>query len=182
MPRLGQTQSDAEDDVIAFGPFRLCPSERLLERAGVPLKLSDRALDILIVLAEHAGQVVSKKQLIARAWPDTTVDEGNLRFHVASLRKVLAGGKSGGRCVTTVPGRGYCLVAPILRRSALALLTAKSVPPACSNGLPARLTRMVGRDETVQTISTQLATKRFVSIVGPGGIGKTTVAVAIGHE
>jgi predicted ATPase/DNA-binding winged helix-turn-helix (wHTH) protein len=182
MPRLGQTQSNAEDDVITFGPFRLSPTERLLARAGAPLKLSDRALDILIVLAEYAGQVVSKKNLIARVWPDTTVDEGNLRFHIASLRKVLTDGKSGARYVTTIPGRGYCLVAPVFRSSALRLLTTKPLLAPRSNGLPARLTRMVGRDETVQNISAQLAAKRFVSIIGPGGIGKTTVAVAIGHE
>jgi DNA-binding winged helix-turn-helix (wHTH) protein len=171
MPKLGLTQSNAEDDVIVFGPFRLSPAERLLERAGVRLKLSDRAFDILIVLAEHAGQVVSKKDLIARAWPDTNVDEGNLRFHIASLRKVLADGNSGVRYVTTVPGRGYCLVVPIVRPSALRLLTTKT-RGAHANGLPSRLMRMVGRDEIVQSIQVQLEAKRFVSIVGPAVLAR----------
>jgi predicted ATPase/DNA-binding winged helix-turn-helix (wHTH) protein len=182
MRRQGERPSDGKDDAISFGPFTLRMAERFLECVGGPIELGARALDILIVLVERAGQVINKKDLIARVWPDTTVDESNLRFHIASLRKALSDGKSGARYVITVPGRGYCFVAPIFRSSALRLLSAKSLLASQSNGLPPHLTRMVGRDETVQKISSQLATKRFVSIVGPGGIGKTTVAVALGHK
>jgi len=102
-------------DLISFGPFRLCPAHRSLEKAGSPIHLSARALDILIVLVERAGEVVSKKKLMARVWPDVTVDEGNLRFHIAALRRALEDGQSGARYVTTIAGRGYCFVAPISR-------------------------------------------------------------------
>ena len=102
-------------DLISFGPFRLCPAHRSLEKAGSPIHLSARALDILIVLVERAGEVVSKKKLMARVWPDVTVDEGNLRFHIATLRRALEDGQSGARYVTTIAGRGYCFVAPISR-------------------------------------------------------------------
>jgi DNA-binding winged helix-turn-helix (wHTH) protein len=102
-------------DLISFGPFRLCPAHRNLEKAGSPIHLGARAFDILIVLVELAGEVVSKKKLMARVWPDVTVEEGNLRFHIAALRKALEDGQSGAKYVTTIAGRGYCFVAPISR-------------------------------------------------------------------
>jgi predicted ATPase/DNA-binding winged helix-turn-helix (wHTH) protein len=169
-------------DVVSFGPFRLSAPERLLERAGAPLQLGSRALDILIALVERAGEVVSKKELMARVWADVTVDEATLRVHVAGLRKALGDGRTGARYVTNVPGRGYCFVAPIVR-------PVRAPPPPAADAsfsdpsrrLPPRLTRIVGRDEVVRSISEQLTARRFVTILGPGGIGKTTVAVAIGH-
>src|ERR1700694_2823217 len=105
-------------DLISFGPFRLCPAHRNLSKAGSPIPLSARALDILIVLVERAGEVVSNKKLMARVWPDVTVEEGNLRFHIADLRRALEDGQSGAKYVTTIAGRGYCFVAPISRSNA----------------------------------------------------------------
>jgi len=102
-------------DVIAFGPFRLRAAKRQLEKDGVQIKLGSRALDILIALVDRAPGVVSKKELLARAWPDLIVDEGSLRFHIAALRKVLGEGESGFRYVTNVAGRGYCFAAPVFR-------------------------------------------------------------------
>src|SRR5229473_2861248 len=102
-------------DVIAFGHFRLRAAERLLEKNGVRLKLGSRALDILIALIERAPEVVSKRELLARAWPDLVVDEGSLRFHISALRKVLGDGDAGARCVANIAGRGYCFAAPIFR-------------------------------------------------------------------
>jgi predicted ATPase/DNA-binding winged helix-turn-helix (wHTH) protein len=168
-------------DTVSFGPFRLAPSERLLERAGVVVPLGGRALDILIVLVEHAGKVVSKKDLIERVWPDVTVDEGSLRFHIAALRKALGDGKDGARYVTNVPGRGYCFVETIRYPRPIEPVAGKSPTFDQTYRLPSRLPRMVGRDETVGTLLTRLLAHRFVTIFGPGGIGKTTVAVAVSH-
>ncbi len=169
-------------DEFWFGPFRLCVPERILEKHGVPVSLGGRALDILIVLAENAGKVVVKRDLLARVWAGVNVDEGSIRFHVAELRKALGDGVDGARYVTNVPGRGYCLVAPLATGGAGgAAATANVNSKTQSSGLPARLSRMVGRDEAVDSIITLLEDRRFVSIVGPGGIGKTTVAVAAGH-
>src|ERR1700737_3914556 len=169
-------------DFVTFGPFRLCVAQRVLEKSGSPLHLSVRALDILIVLIERAGEVVSKKNLLARVWPDVSVDEGNLRFHIAALRRALEDGQSGARYVSTIPGRGYCFVAPISRSNASRQPAAEGPFTDQSHKLPARLKRMVGRDETVETISAHLVAERFVTIVGPGGIGKTTVAVSVAHN
>ncbi len=170
------------EGAMSLGPFRLVPSERLLEKAGVAVQLGSRALDILIVLVEHAGEVVSKRELIARVWPDVTVDEGSLRFHIAALRRALGDGEAGAKYISNVPGRGYCFVAAVSHVKRPETAPPETQVPVRPRGLPARLMRMVGRDETVRTISARLATDRFITIVGSGGIGKTTLAVAIGHE
>jgi predicted ATPase/DNA-binding winged helix-turn-helix (wHTH) protein len=163
---------------IEFGPFRLSQRERLLTKDGAAISIGGRALDILIALIAQPGQLVSKNELLDRAWPDVTVDEGSLRFHVASLRKVLGDGQDGARYVTNVPGRGYCFVAPVSQRSATSPV---ALHRETRIRLPSPLRRMVGRDDAVRILSDNLRTERFVSIIGAGGIGKTTVAVAVGH-
>jgi DNA-binding winged helix-turn-helix (wHTH) protein len=100
---------------ISFGPFRLFPAQRLLLEADKTVPLGSRALDILITLIERAGEVVSKTELMARVWPDTFVDEGNLRVQVATLRRMLSEHHVGRRYVANVPGRGYLFVAPVTR-------------------------------------------------------------------
>jgi DNA-binding winged helix-turn-helix (wHTH) protein len=106
-------RSPRAQPTISFGPFRLIPAKRILEKSGAPVHLSARALDILIVLVERAGQTVAKKDLIARVWQGVTVEEGSLRVHVSGLRKVLGDGKFGNRYIANIQGRGYCFVAPI---------------------------------------------------------------------
>src|SRR5450631_4563655 len=103
--------------VISFGPFDLVASERLLTREGVAVELGARAFDVLATLASRPNEAVSKKDLLAWVWPDVTVEESSLRFHIASVRKALGEGKDGGRYIATLPGRGYCFVAPISRPS-----------------------------------------------------------------
>jgi len=110
-----QFKGPISQDVICFGPFRLSTTERVLEKKGIPIRLGSRALDILIALVERPAEVVTKKELFARVWPDLVVDEGNLRYHVSALRKALGEGGSGTRYVTNVSGRGYCFVVPISR-------------------------------------------------------------------
>jgi DNA-binding winged helix-turn-helix (wHTH) protein len=104
-------------DLIHFGPFRLSATERILKKGGVPVRLGSRALDILIALVERPAEVVTKKELFARVWPDLLVDEGSLRYHVSALRKALDDGQSATRYVANVSGRGYCFVVPISRAS-----------------------------------------------------------------
>ncbi|GEP57538.1 ATP-binding protein [Reyranella soli] len=179
---------------VAFGPFRLHADKRLLEKNGVPVAVGSRALDLLIALVEHAGEVVSKQDLMARVWPKITVDESSLRVHVAMLRKALGDGRDGARYVTNVSGRGYCLVAPVtavVETPAVTAAPPAAAKPAISSvsatspdpppGLPRPLGHMVGREATVADVSALLATQRFVTLHGPGGIGKTTVAIAVAH-
>ena len=169
-------------EVISFGPFRLDRAKRLLEKAGVPVKLGGRALDILICLTDRAGEVVSGKDVIAQVWPAVFVDYTNLRVQMVGLRRALGDGRAGTRYVTNVTGRGYCFVAPISRSPLPDETMTRSDVVGSAHNLPARPEQMVGRDGTVGTIAAQLSDWRFTTVVGPGGIGKTTVAVAVAHN
>ncbi|AWL98978.1 ATP-binding protein [Bradyrhizobium amphicarpaeae] len=167
---------------LSFGPFTVTPHERLVARNGVALPLGAKAFDTLIALMSRPNAVVSKWDLMALVWPGITVDEANLRFHVAALRKALGDGKDGARYITTLSGRGYCFVAPIEQTEIRAepRATPNLDPPPVK--LPNRLLRMVGREEAIAAISDRLIASRFVTIAGPGGVGKTAVAVAIAHD
>src|ERR1700680_2450032 len=81
--------SPMDEETFVFGSFRLIPAQRMLLEDEKPLRLGSRALDILVTLVESAGETIGKDRLIARTWPDTLVDEGALRVHVAALRKAL---------------------------------------------------------------------------------------------
>ena len=169
-------------EVISFGPFSLAVGERLLTKEGASVELGARALEILMVLLSRPNEAVSKKELLARVWANVSVEEGSLRFHIASLRKALGDGKDGARYIATLAGRGYCFVAPVSRsidRNPAFAAADASFPHA---SLPGRLIRMVGRGDDVLSLSAQLTAARFVTIAGAGGVGKTTVAVAVGHR
>jgi DNA-binding winged helix-turn-helix (wHTH) protein len=112
---------------ISFGPFCLIPAERQLKKGNERLHLGSRALDTLIVLVERAGEVVAQRDLISRVWPDVTVDEANLRIQIALPRKALRDGRDGTRYVATVPGRGYCFVAPVTRSTQPSFSTPQTV-------------------------------------------------------
>ena len=176
-----KSETGWRSDTVTFGPFSLSASGRILQKEGKPVHLGGRAFDILLVLVTRAGQVVGRRELIDLVWPDATVDDGSLRFHIASLRKALSDDVSGVQYVTTLQGRGYCFVAPVTRSDLSAPLLGEQTGFR-SHRLPLRLSRMVGRDEAIKKLSGDLTEKRFVTIVGPGGVGKTTVAVAIGHK
>src|SRR5260221_11352062 len=105
----------ASRDVVSFGPFSLDPDSRLLTNDGVAVVLGARTFDTLIALVSRPNEAISKRDLMAKVWPDVVVEEGSLRFHVAALRKALGDGKGGVRYITTLAGRGYCFVAPISR-------------------------------------------------------------------
>ena len=171
--------SSASTEQISFGSFRLYPTQQLLLEGGKHVRLGSRARDILITLLERPGQLIGKEELIARVWPNTFVEEGNLKVHVAALRKALGDGHAGNRYITNVPGRGYCFVAPI----AISDEHQIAVPPPETGerpqDLPPPLARMVGRSEITVSVAAHLLEHRFVTIVGPGGIGKTTVALAV---
>jgi predicted ATPase/DNA-binding winged helix-turn-helix (wHTH) protein len=169
-------------DVLSFGPFSLFAAERLLKKGDEPIPLGGRALDILIALAERPGEVVTRKDLISTVWPDVTVEEANLRFQMAALRKALGDGRDGARYISNISGRGYCFVAPVTRSGAEQLVPVTGIATSERvQKLPPRLARMVGRDDTVRALTQQLQEWRFVSIVGPGGVGKTTVAISVAY-
>ena len=98
---------------VSFGPFRLLPAQFLLLEGDKPVPLGSRALELLTVLLERPGELVSKQDLMARVWPNLFVEPANLTVHVSALRRALRDGREGNRFIINVPGRGYCFVAPI---------------------------------------------------------------------
>ena len=166
--------------IFAFGPFQLLPTQRLLLEGGKPVPLGSRALDILIVLVGHAGEVVSGDRIIAAVWPTVAIELANVRVHIAALRKALGDGPAGNRFIVNIPGRGYSFVAPVEhRQEAPAAQAPAPAGPAPTRSLPVRLTPIIGRADIVGAISAQVPLCRLLTIAGPGGIGKTTVAIAV---
>lgn len=166
---------------VEFGPFRLFPSQRRLLKQDAHVPLGGRALDLLILLIENAGNIMSKQQLTAGVWPDVTVEESSLRVHIANLRKALGDGRDGANYIANVAGRGYCFVGEVDRRNAALDKVSFEPRPERANGLPRRPARVIGRDDDVRAVAELLASHRFTTIHGPGGIGKTTVALAVAH-
>lgn len=111
-------------------------------------------------------------------WPDTFVDESNLKVHISALRRALGDGKTGRRYISTVAGRGYCFVAPVKVSADAAPELTEAVEPQRRHNLPALLTPLIGRDVSLEKIEAQLRCRRLLTLVGPGGVGKTSVALA----
>ncbi|MES0099843.1 winged helix-turn-helix domain-containing protein [Mesorhizobium sp. M0019] len=173
-----EQQGSASVAKVLFGPFELNLSERSLKKADEVVPLGARAFDVLVSLIDRAGEVVGKSELIAKAWPDVTVEEGSLRVHLSALRKALGDGQFGRKYIINVHGRGYSFVAPVARQRAEDQQTNSLAP---GSNLPASLVAMIGRDDVVLQIRTRLRAERLITILGAGGIGKTTVASAVGH-
>jgi predicted ATPase/DNA-binding winged helix-turn-helix (wHTH) protein len=161
-----------------FGTFRLVPSQRLLLDDDKPVRLGSRAFDILLALVERAGETLGRDELTAKVWSDTTVDEGALRVHLTALRKALGDDGESPRYIATVRGQGYRFDATVTRH----VIDPPRAAAAPANGyLPALLTPIIGRERVVAALTEELKRRRLLTIVGPGGIGKTTVSVAVGR-
>jgi predicted ATPase/DNA-binding winged helix-turn-helix (wHTH) protein len=164
---------------MRFGPFELSSKQRVLRRQGEVLSLGSRALDILIYLAGRPGEVITKQELIDHVWPDVTVEEGSIRVHVAAIRKALGDGQFGNRYIANIKGRGYSFVGNIVSR--VGGTESGNTRLRQQGRLPARPIMMIGRETVVSDISDKLREERFVTLLGPGGIGKTSIALAVGH-
>ena len=163
---------------VEFGPFELNITERTLKRADEVIPLGARAFDILVTLVDRPGEVVDKSALISKVWPDVTVEEGSLRVHLSALRKALSDGQLGSKYIANVQGRGYSFVAPVARHG-IEIDRSNSLAQGAS--LPVAPSGMIGRDDVVVQICARLRTERLITVVGAGGIGKTTVALAVAH-
>jgi predicted ATPase/DNA-binding winged helix-turn-helix (wHTH) protein len=160
---------------VRFGPFTFYPQQRLVCAEGRPLPLGGRALDILAVLVEQAGQFVSKAVLIARVWPSSVVEENNLRVHIAALRRALADGEGGRRYIINVPQRGYCFVAT-------PPMQAEAAQPLPQHNLPARLVPVFGLEPLAHALARRLPGQTLMTLTGGAGIGKTTLALYLAAQ
>jgi predicted ATPase/DNA-binding winged helix-turn-helix (wHTH) protein len=172
-------ETESAETVIAFGPFRLHPARHLLLKGLRPVPIGSRALEILIALVDRAGELVTKDRLVAQAWPHSIVEESSLRAQIAVLRKVLKDSPEKSRYIVAVPGRGYRFVAATSRTEGS---TSARPISAHKNQLPVGIASVIGRAEAIRVLSGRLKRCRFVTVVGHGGVGKTTVAVATAAE
>jgi predicted ATPase/DNA-binding winged helix-turn-helix (wHTH) protein len=161
---------------LRFGRFRLQPAQRRLFEDNVAVKLGGRAFDVLWALVEHRDRAVPKHELMQLAWPKRVVEENNLQVQVVTLRKLL-----GPTAITTIPGRGYQFTALLdgaAPSTAVAAINVDSLVAAFPTNLPAELQPLYGRDDDLARLSEMIKQHPLVSVVGPGGIGKTRLAQA----
>lgn len=158
-----------------FSRFRLLPSQAILLRDDVPVRLGSRATEILILLLRRAGKVVLKQDIMDAVWPDTTVVEANLSVHMSALRRALGDDEAGAPLIVTVPGRGYRFSGMV---EAVAHETqGGAVAASARNNLPLLLTRLIGRSDMETLLDTHLHNHRLVTLVGTAGVGKTALAL-----
>jgi predicted ATPase/DNA-binding winged helix-turn-helix (wHTH) protein len=160
--------------IVSFGSFELDTTRLQLSEGGHRLNVGARACALLLVLLQRKGEIVSSRELLESAWAGVTVDEVNVRVHVTALRKALRDGKHGEQYIYTIPRRGYSFVGETaLVRPA----PPEDRPPELA--APHPLASLVGRAAIVEQLDADLANRRIVTVVGPGGIGKTSVALAV---
>lgn len=159
---------------FTFGDFTLDPERKMLWQGQSHVPVGHRAFAILALLVENPGRLVTKSELFERAWPGISVDAANLRVQIGNIRRLLG---SFGKEIVTEQALGYSFqgevrLAPLSRP---ARMTERFFAPA-------NLTAPIGREGDVSALEQALAQHRLVSIVGPGGIGKTTLALEVARR
>jgi predicted ATPase/DNA-binding winged helix-turn-helix (wHTH) protein len=166
-PRGEEGDGDMARETFVFGPFQLVPAQQLLTKNGQPLALGARALAILALLAARAPEVVSNAEIKRQVWPGIFVEEANIRVHVSGLRKVLGEGHG----LVNHPGEGYALVAEVQR-----------IAQDVGASMPGPRTLLLGREEAIAQLSESLVRNRLTTLIGPGGIGKTSLAIVTAQQ
>src|SRR5579859_180972 len=173
LDRRGPARHPADwEDALVFGDFALRRNDRRLDRDGTPVPLGDKAFHILAALVDRAGQVVGKADLMRAA---DIQNENSLRFHIVALRRALGEG----RFIANVASQGYCFVAQVRQPAGE---TRSDARPEPWRPLPARARPLFGRAAVLRSLSGQLFQYRFVNLVGPGGVGKTSVALTLARD
>ena len=110
---MSNTMARGPNHIYYFGSFCLDPAERQLSRHGKTVRVAPKAFDVLLVLIQNQGCLVTKERLLKEVWPDVFVEEANLSVNIAGLRKALDDGESADQAIETVPKQGYRFVAPV---------------------------------------------------------------------
>jgi predicted ATPase/DNA-binding winged helix-turn-helix (wHTH) protein len=155
-------------------------ARQTLTREGRRVRVPRRALDLLLALAERAGETVGHRELATRVWPNRSIGGSVLRVHIGTLRKALDDRASAVRYVDNVNGMGYRLLAPQGSHDEPPRYEGSTAGRLAEDLIPAP-TQLVGRDEALSDLTTRLRHTRLVSIVGAPGVGKTCAAIATAH-
>ncbi|WP_218191284.1 winged helix-turn-helix domain-containing protein [Enhydrobacter aerosaccus] len=158
--RGGDSRFSEPDRTFLFGPFRLIPARQLLLRDGAPIRLGSRSLTILAALVERRGELVTKDELMAIAWPRLFVHESNLKVNMANLRRSLGDAQKEPIYVATVYGRGYQFVASV---AVEALRNTQQIDERARAQLDPPLTarEIVGRAEEIAKMVAALRKQQF---------------------
>lgn len=177
--KLAAGNEETKMTTFRFGKFEVDVERRTLCRDAEAVKIGARAFDILACLVGSAGKVVTKDELIRTVWPATHVDDVALRVHMVALRKAISdGGK--GSCIESIAGRGYQFVSDVSRIERR--ISDAPDSKKFKSTLPAVLEQVIGREAFIKEATELLGTARLMTIVGPGGIGKTTVALNLARD
>jgi predicted ATPase/DNA-binding winged helix-turn-helix (wHTH) protein len=194
-------EASVPEGAVVFGPFVLVPQHHLLLKHGQPVALGSRAMLLLTAMATRPGELLEKAELLGLVWPRVVVEECNLRAQVLTLRRTLET-DTGLTCIVTVPGRGYRFVAPITcaitapasptpslaaaqpvaSEQPGSTLSLSEVPAGAIAAARSADRAVFGREALLETLTRQLEACRFVTLTGPAGTGKTTVAQALIHR
>src|SRR5207302_4861972 len=165
--------------IYDLGPFRLDVASRTLTKSGAPVALGVHAVAVLTAMVERAPQLAPKASIMDAVWPDVVVEESNLAVQIYALRRALAQAPGGDRWIETLPRRGYRFVGPVTERP---VGDQHSGLKDKRSNLPEALTSFIGRERELVEVKRLLPTKRLVTILGAGGIGKTRVALQVAAE
>jgi len=166
-----------QESAYTFGAFRLLPGRQLLVLDGSAVKLGGRAFELLHLLVRRSGELITKDELMTAAWPDIFVHESNLKVNIHSLRRSLGDTQKQPTYIATIAGRGYRFVAPV-QQGVADVADAGVAPESGGPGGMPPARDVVAREQEIAHLLAQLRGRSQVTVVGPAGVGKTTVAVA----
>ena len=171
---------------VAFGRFEVRPTRRELLADARPVMLGHRAFDVLLALMEAGGRVVSKDALMARVWGNQVIEENALQAQISALRAALGPDR---QLIRTITGRGYQFTGEVSippedadQLPAPAIAHGPPHPPMANGNLPEPPSALISRDQELDEIVGLVREHRLVTLTGPGGIGKSRLALAAGHR
>ncbi|MFN8546637.1 MAG: winged helix-turn-helix domain-containing protein [Candidatus Eisenbacteria bacterium] len=167
-------RSGDDPRVYRFGSFVLDVADRRLSREDEVLSLHARAFDVLVQLVRHGGRLVTKDQLLDSVWSELAVEENNIQVQVSALRRLLGPG-----WIVTVPGRGYRFSGEVAPAAANEV---RDIPAPAFTRLPEPASTLIGRDSDLAALESRVAEARLVTLVGPGGVGKTRLALEVARR
>jgi predicted ATPase/DNA-binding winged helix-turn-helix (wHTH) protein len=176
---------DGTRPVYASGACEIDAARRELRVHGAPVPLGARALEIIELLAQSAGELVTKDELMNRIWPGAIVTENTLQVHTVAVRKALGPYRS---LLKTESRRGYRLLGEWTvrqhraSRPPIGLQRSEAAERVAATNIPAPVMRLLGRAASVQRLQDLLSAYRAVTLTGPGGIGKTTLALKVARK